>query len=71
MSNPVAVVTGSNGLTGQAICRNLQARGYTVVGIDIADSGKGDFGYRKCDVTDYQQIAVSYTHLTLPTIYSV
>ena len=59
MSNPVAVVTGSNGLTGQAICKNLQERGYTVVGIDIADTGKGGYAYRKCDVTDYQQIVAS------------
>ena len=59
MTSKVAIVTGSNGLTGQAICKNLTERGYTVVGFDIADSGKGDYAYRKCDVTDYEQIKAS------------
>ncbi len=59
MSDKVALVTGSNGLTGQAICQNLQQRGYTVVGLDIADVGKGGYAYRKCDVTDYEQIKAS------------
>jgi NAD(P)-dependent dehydrogenase (short-subunit alcohol dehydrogenase family) len=59
MTSKVAVVTGSNGLTGQAICRNLAGRGYTVVGLDVTDSGKGEFAYRKCDVTDYEQIKAS------------
>ncbi|SAK65638.1 3-ketoacyl-ACP reductase [Caballeronia arationis] len=59
MSRKIAVVTGSNGLTGQAICKNLSERGYTVVGMDVADTGKGEFAYRKCDVTDYEQIRAS------------
>jgi NAD(P)-dependent dehydrogenase (short-subunit alcohol dehydrogenase family) len=59
MTSKVAIVTGSNGLTGQAICKNLTERGYTVVGFDVADSGKGDYAYRKCDVTDYEQITAS------------
>jgi 3-oxoacyl-[acyl-carrier protein] reductase len=56
MTTKVAVVTGANGLTGQAICKNLSERGYKVVGLDVAESGKGDYAYRKCDVTDYEQI---------------
>ena len=56
MTTKVAVVTGSNGLTGQAICKNLSERGYKVVGLDIADEGKGDYAYHKCDVTDHAQI---------------
>ncbi|AUT64509.1 SDR family NAD(P)-dependent oxidoreductase [Paraburkholderia terrae] len=56
MTTRVAVVTGSNGLTGQAICKNLSERGYKVVGLDIADEGKGDYAYHKCDVTDHAQI---------------
>ncbi|HEM7839469.1 SDR family oxidoreductase [Burkholderia multivorans] len=56
MTTKVAVVTGSNGLTGQAICKNLAERGYQVVGLDIAESAKGDYAYRRCDVTDYEQI---------------
>lgn len=56
MTRKVAVVTGSNGLTGQAICKNLTEQGYTVIGMDIAESGKGGYAYRKCDVTDYEQI---------------
>ncbi|WP_028205142.1 SDR family NAD(P)-dependent oxidoreductase [Paraburkholderia nodosa] len=56
MSKPVAVVTGCNGLTGQAIAKNLGARGYCVVGLDVGDTPKGDFAYRQCDITDYDQI---------------
>ncbi|GAA0709288.1 SDR family NAD(P)-dependent oxidoreductase [Vreelandella titanicae] len=56
MTKSVAVVTGSNGLTGQAICKVLDSRGYTVVGLDVADSGKGEYAYQRCDVTSYDQI---------------
>ncbi|MGF7135256.1 NAD(P)-dependent dehydrogenase (short-subunit alcohol dehydrogenase family) [Paraburkholderia sp. EB58] len=59
MTSKVAVVTGSNGLTGQAICSNLTERGYTVVGLDVGDAGKGGYAYRKCDVTDHEQIKAS------------
>lgn len=59
MTSKIAVVTGSNGLTGQAICKNLSDRGYTVVGLDIGDAGNGEYAYRKCDVTDYEQIKAS------------
>jgi len=63
MSSKVAVVTGSNGLTGQAICANLQARGYQVVGLDIAGEGKGGYAYRRCDVTDYEQIKAAISEI--------
>lgn len=56
MTKKVAVVTGSNGLTGQAIAKNLTERGYTVVGFDIAEAGKGAYAYRRCDVTNVEQL---------------
>ncbi|WP_421793717.1 SDR family NAD(P)-dependent oxidoreductase [Hydrocarboniphaga effusa] len=56
MTKKVAVVTGSNGLTGQAISKNLTERGYTVVGFDIAETGKGGYAYRRCDVTSVEQL---------------
>jgi NAD(P)-dependent dehydrogenase (short-subunit alcohol dehydrogenase family) len=59
MKQPVAVVTGCNGLTGLAICKNLSERGYAVVGLDIGETGKGEFAYRRCDVTDYAQISAA------------
>lgn len=67
MTKAVALVTGSNGKTGQAILQALDAAGYLVVGMDIAAEGLGGFDYHRCDVTDYDQIlagvaAVEATH---------
>lgn len=59
MTQPVAVVTGSNGLTGQAICKVLEARGYQVVGIDVAESSLDGRAYQRCDVTKHEQIAAA------------
>lgn len=63
MADNIAIVTGSNGLTGQAICKKLQERGYTVVGLDIGEEGKGGYAYRKCDVTDVEQIKTVAEHV--------
>lgn len=56
MTKGVAVVTGSNGLTGQAICKVLNGLGYNVIGLDIGETGKSGYAYRRCDVTSYEQI---------------
>ncbi len=63
MAKGIAVITGSNGLTGQAICKNLQDRGYTVVGFDIAATGNGGYAYRQCDVTKIDQIKAAVEHV--------
>lgn len=59
MSKSVAIVTGSNGKTGQAILRMLQDQDYDVVGFDVGAEGLGGFAYRQCDVTDHGQIAAA------------
>ena len=59
VANSVAVVTGSNGKTGQAILRALRERGHTVVGLDIAAEGLGGFAYRQCDVTQHDAIVAA------------
>lgn len=59
MSKSVAIVTGSNGKTGQAILHMLQQQGYEVVGFDVGAEGLGGFAYQRCDVTDYDQIVAA------------
>ena len=39
----VAVITGSNGLIGQATCRKLAQSGFLAVGIDIGAESKGNW----------------------------
>ena len=48
----VAVITGSNGLIGQATCRKLTQSGFLTVGIDIGSDSKGNWPYYQCDLTD-------------------
>ena len=48
----VAVITGSNGLIGQATCRKLAQSGFLAVGIDIGAESKGNWPYYQCDLTD-------------------
>ncbi|MBS0639215.1 MAG: SDR family NAD(P)-dependent oxidoreductase [Acetobacteraceae bacterium] len=48
----VAVITGSNGLIGQATCRKLTQSGFLAVGIDIGAESKGNWPYYQCDLTD-------------------
>lgn len=59
MTKSVAIVTGSNGKTGQAILRMLHEGGYDAVGFDVGDEGLGGHSYRRCDVTDVDQIAAA------------
>lgn len=57
MTAEVAVVTGANGQIGQAACARLAARGYQVVGLDVAGSPVGPHPYVRCDLTQNDQIA--------------
>ena len=48
----VAVITGSNGLIGQATCRRLAQSGHIAVGIDVGAEGAGNWPHYQCDLTD-------------------
>jgi NAD(P)-dependent dehydrogenase (short-subunit alcohol dehydrogenase family) len=52
----VAVITGSNGLIGQATCRKLMQSGLLAVGIDVGAEGAGNWPYYQCDLTDLDQM---------------
>jgi mRNA-degrading endonuclease toxin of MazEF toxin-antitoxin module len=52
----VAVITGSNGLIGQATCRKLMQSGFLAVGIDIGAESKGNWPYYACDLTDLDRM---------------
>ncbi|HSW18176.1 MAG TPA: SDR family oxidoreductase [Ramlibacter sp.] len=54
-----AIVTGSNGRTGQAICEALQTAGYIPVGLDVGKDGIGGFAYVQCDVMKLEQIVAA------------
>jgi NAD(P)-dependent dehydrogenase (short-subunit alcohol dehydrogenase family) len=55
----VAVITGANGLIGQATCRQLGQSGYRAVGIDIGEEGAGNWPHYQCDLTDLAQMAAT------------
>jgi NAD(P)-dependent dehydrogenase (short-subunit alcohol dehydrogenase family) len=52
----VAVITGSNGLIGQATCRKLAQSGLLAVGIDIGPESKGNWPYYQCDLTNLDRM---------------
>ena len=66
------LVTGGSGFIGSAVVRQAIRDGHSAVNLDALT-------YAAClenvapvaDAPGYAFIAVSYTHLTLPTIYSV
>ena len=68
----VTVVTGASGYIGSHVVANLLARGEKVRATvrDIADPERVDH-LRNLPIADGGVLAVSYTHLTLPTICSV
>ena len=73
------VITGTSSGIGRGLCKSFVERGYKVFGTvrNKKDALKleKDFGQNFnaliMDVTNEKQVSVSYTHLTLPTIYSV
>jgi NAD(P)-dependent dehydrogenase (short-subunit alcohol dehydrogenase family) len=56
----VAIVTGSNGLIGQATCRKLMQSGFLAVGIDIGAEGKGNWPYYQCDLTNLERLGETF-----------
>lgn len=71
----VAVITGSNGLIGQATCRKLAQSGFLAVGIDMGPEGKGNWPYYQCDLTDLARMgdtlaAIEGDHGLIRVIYN-
>jgi 3-oxoacyl-[acyl-carrier protein] reductase len=71
----VAVITGSNGLIGQATCRKLAQSGFVAVGIDIGAESKGNWPYYQCDLTDLGRMgdtlaAVEQDHGLIRVLYN-
>jgi 3-oxoacyl-[acyl-carrier protein] reductase len=56
----VAVITGSNGLIGQATCRRLMQSGFLAVGVDIGAESKGNWPYYQCDLTDLSKLGQTF-----------
>lgn len=52
----VAVITGSNGLIGQATCRRLTQSGLLAVGVDVGPDSAGNWPYYQCDLTNLEQM---------------
>jgi NAD(P)-dependent dehydrogenase (short-subunit alcohol dehydrogenase family) len=59
----VAVITGSNGLIGQATCRRLAQSGHIAVGIDVGAEGAGNWPHYQCDLRDLAQMETVLTSI--------
>jgi NAD(P)-dependent dehydrogenase (short-subunit alcohol dehydrogenase family) len=57
----VAVITGSNGLIGQAACRRLAQSGHLAIGIDVGAEGAGNWPHYQCDLTDLSRMEATLT----------
>jgi NAD(P)-dependent dehydrogenase (short-subunit alcohol dehydrogenase family) len=71
----VAVITGSNGLIGQATCRKLAQSGFLAVGIDIGAESKGNWPYYQCDLNDLERMgntlaAIEKEHGLIRVLYN-
>lgn len=71
----VAVITGSNGLIGQATCRKLAQSGFLAVGIDIGAESKGNWPYYQCDLTNLDRMdetlaAIEKDHGLIRVLYN-
>ena len=56
-TNKTVVVTGANGVLGRALTGQLEATGYTVVGVDReAAAAPGGVGVEACDITSTEQV---------------
>ena len=73
MTGSVGAAAGNAGRDGIGIHDGItKVHGYTTRG-EYVTINRGDYsyGYRKVEGLDIIITSVSYTHLTLPTIYSV
>jgi NAD(P)-dependent dehydrogenase (short-subunit alcohol dehydrogenase family) len=59
----VAVITGSNGLIGQATCRKLMQSGLVAVGVDVGSGSAGNWPYYQCDLTDLDRMAATLAQI--------
>lgn len=69
----VAVITGGNGLIGQATCRKLAQSGFLAVSIDIGAESKGNWPYYQCDLTHLDRMAdalVAIDHDLIRILYN-
>ena len=71
----VAVITGSNGLIGQATCRKLTQSGFLTVGVDIGADSKGNWPYHQCDLNDLASLdqtfsAIAKDHGLIRVLYN-
>ena len=55
----VAVITGSDGLIGQATCRRLAQSGHLAVGIDVGAEGVGNWPLSEQELVDLTMAAVT------------
>lgn len=57
LKDKIIVVTGGNGLIGQAIINYLFSKGAFVINVDIANTSEVDCAYYiKCDITDAEAV---------------
>lgn len=71
----VAVITGSNGLIGQAACRKLTQSGFLTVGIDVGAESRGNWPYYQCDLTNLEKMeatlaAIERDHGLIRVLYN-
>jgi len=71
----VAVITGSNGLIGQATCRKLTQSGFLAVGIDVGAESRGNWPYYQCDLTNLEKMeatlaAIERDHGLIRVLYN-
>jgi NAD(P)-dependent dehydrogenase (short-subunit alcohol dehydrogenase family) len=64
LSGALAVVTGAAGQIGRCLVADLEARGATVVGLDLAASCPADDPrYLPCDVTDEAEVRAAFDRI--------
>jgi NAD(P)-dependent dehydrogenase (short-subunit alcohol dehydrogenase family) len=59
----VAVITGANGLIGQATCRRLGQSRWLAIGIDTGPNGAGNWPHYQCDLTDLSLMAATFERI--------
>lgn len=56
LENKVIVVTGSNGLIGKEVVKQLNKNKANVIGLDLENKSSNDFRFIACDVTEKEEI---------------